>query len=82
MPKSVVILSRTGCLLPFLIIFNLFFGWIFFRPLVWIATEALILLLFSLNLIILKKKIFSSQGRRDDVIDVEGEILQDRGKLK
>ncbi|MCX5702238.1 MAG: hypothetical protein NTW64_04595 [Candidatus Omnitrophica bacterium] len=76
--KSFVLLSRTGCLLPFLIIFNLFFGLLFFRPFVWLLIQAILILLFLINGYIITRKINSaSSGKRNDVIDVTAEIVEE-----
>jgi len=79
--RSFVIFSRAGCFLPLLIILNLFFGWMVFRPLEWLAAGAVLLLLFLLNSIIATRKILSEapKGNRN-IIDVEGEVLEDKIK--
>ncbi len=70
---------RGGCLLPFLIIFNLFFGWIFFNIRTWLLVELILMALLFLYGFILSRKIFSkvnSPAQRDDAIDVEGKVLK------
>jgi len=70
---------RGGCLLPFLIIFNLFFGWIFFNIRTWLLIELILMALLFLYGFILSRKIFSkvnSPAQRDDAIDVEGKVLK------
>jgi uncharacterized membrane protein len=79
--KPIVFFSRTGCLLPLLIILNLFFGWIFFKPLEWLAVGLILVLLFMLSSIILTRKIFSVSSKDKRIIDVEGEVLDDKHKL-
>lgn len=74
--KSFVLFSRTGCLLPFLIIFNLFFGLLFFRPFVWLLIQVILILLFLINGYIITRKI-SPSSRRNNVIDVKGEIVEE-----
>ena len=76
--KSVVLFGNIGCFLPFLIIFNLFFGWIFLRPAIWLGLEAVLLLILLLSLHIFSKSIRSSM-RADSghIIDVEAEVLKD-----
>jgi hypothetical protein len=76
--KSFAFFSQSGCLLPVLIILNLFFGWIFFRPPAWLLLEAILILLFLFNGYILTRKIFSQNLRRDDAIDVKGEVVEDK----
>lgn len=70
---------RGGCLLPFLLIFNLFFGWIFFNIRTWLLVELILMALLFLYGFILSRKIFSkvnSPAQRDDAIDVEGKVLK------
>jgi hypothetical protein len=76
--KSFVFLSRTGCLLPLLIFLNLFFGWLIFKPRYWLIIEAILILLFIINGFIITRKIISVSSKRDDVIDVKGEVVEDR----
>lgn len=73
---------NSGCLLPFLIIFNLFFGRVFFSLRVWLAVEGILIILFVVNAYIFSKRIINSVKKRDNVIDVEGEVIQDKMKLK
>jgi hypothetical protein len=81
--KSLFFVSRTGCLLPFLILFNLLFGWMFFKLLAWLLIEGALILLFILNSRIVMRKIFSSSSsKRDGVIDVEGQVVEEKKKLK
>lgn len=81
--KSFLLVSQTGCLLPMLMILNLFFGWIFFKPLIWLFTEGALILLFIINSYVLIKKVSSLSARRSDVIDVEGQVVEeDKYKLK
>ena len=80
--KTLMFSSRTGCLLPLVIFFNLFFGWIFFPTRLWLAIEGILILLFFLNSYILLRH-FSNKaantGRRGrkGVIDVEGKVIKD-----
>lgn len=80
--KSFVFFSQTGCLLPLLIILNLFFGWMFLKPIVWLLTEAILILLFMINSYILTRRISSFSTKRDNVVDVEGGVVEDKHKLK
>lgn len=80
--KSFVFFSQTGCLLPLLIILNLFFGWMFLKPIAWLLTEGILILLFMINSYILSRRISSFSAKRDKVIDVEGEVVEDKHKLK
>ena len=81
--KAMVFSSRAGCLLPALIFFNLFFGWLFFPPHIWLAAEGVMILLFVLNSYILMKNVsrMSRQPQapaRRDAIDVEARIVDDK----
>lgn len=80
--RSVFFASQTGCFLPLLIGFNLFFGWIFFKPLVWLLIEVFLILLFILNAQIVMRKIFSTTSKHDNAIDVEGEVVEDKKRIK
>jgi len=80
--NSFVFFSGSGCLLPALIIFNLLFGWIFLKPKLWLIIEAILVLFFIINGYIITRKIFSASRKRDDVIDVKGEVVEDRHHLK
>lgn len=81
MRKSILFFSQTGCLLPLSILLNLFFGWIFFKPILWLSIEGILILLFILNSYILTRRILSS-FKSDDVIDVQGEVVEDKQRLK
>ena len=80
--KSIFFVSQAGCFLPFLIICNLLFGWMFFKPLAWLLIEAALILLFMLSARIAMKKIFSPPSRDSNVIDVEGRAIKEEKKLK
>lgn len=80
--RSFVFFSKNGCLLPALFIFNLFFGWIFFKLQSWLLIEAVLLLLLLLNGYTAMRKIVSGSRRHDDAIDVKGEIVEEKRKLK
>ena len=79
--KSVIFYSKAGCLLPFLIITNLFFGWIFIKPVHWLTLELVLIMLFIVNLIVITRKISSLNPKHDNVIDVEGKIIKDTKTL-
>ena len=80
--SSFVFFSGSGCLLPALIIFNLLFGWIFLKPKLWLITEAILILFLIINGFIITRKIFSTSSKRDDAIDIKGEVVEERQKLK
>jgi hypothetical protein len=76
-----IISMQAGCLLPALILLNLFFGWMFLKASVWLAVEAVLILLFILNSYILVRKV-KKWSKPDDVIDVKGEVVESRKTLK
>ena len=81
--KSFMVFNQIGCLLPSLIIFNLFFGWIFLKPVHWLLLEATLILVFLAKSYIITRKIFSGYSKRDrNVIDVEGKVVEDKPQLK
>jgi hypothetical protein len=81
--KSLFFASQAGCLLPFLMVVNLLFGWMFFKPLAWVLAEGILILLFILSARIVVKKIFSfASVKRDDVIDVQGKVVGGSKKLE
>lgn len=79
--KSIVFFSRTGCLLPLLIIPNLLFGWLFLKLWHWLLIEAILILLFIVNAYIITRKILFVSSGRDNVVDVEGEVIEEKKKL-
>jgi hypothetical protein len=80
--SSLLFVSQAGCLLPILILLNLFLGWLFFKPLTWLAIEGALVLLFMLNSYILARSISSASRKNRKIIDVEGEVVEERDKLK
>lgn len=74
--KSLVFISRTGCLLPVLIIFNLFFGWLFLKPLHWLVFEVVLIFLFIFSSFWVMKKFFSQNKKYSNVIDVEAKHVE------
>ena len=81
--KSFLVLSQAGCLLPFLITFNLFFGWMFLRKSHWLLLEAGLIFTFIINSIIITKKFFYAAGtlpKRSGAIDVDAQVIDDDKK--
>ncbi len=74
--------SNSGCLLALLIFFNLFFGWIFLKIKYWLFLEAILVLIFLVSGYITMRKITSFSSRRDNAVDVKGEVIEDKDKLK
>ena len=82
--------GQSGCLLPLLIIFNLFFGKLFFHSTaIWLSIEGLLILLFILKTHLFVRKIrrqfdqSHSQNHkgRGKIIDVEGRVVEEKEKL-
>lgn len=75
--------GQAGCLLPLLILFNLFFGWMFLPVLYWLAAGSVLILLFFVNSYIflrrLSKMTKPAEGARDGAIDVEGKVIEREG---
>jgi hypothetical protein len=69
-------------LLPALIFLNFFFGWIFLRPLYWLLSELILILLFVLNSYIIARKISPFSSGRDDAIDVKAEVIEEKKELR
>ncbi len=72
---------RGGCFLPFLIIFNLFFGWLFLGVRAWLVIGLGLSLVFVIYSYLLSRRISSgikNPAVKGNVIDVEGEVLPDK----
>lgn len=76
--RSIFFFSQTGCLLPFFIILNLLFGWIFLSPLLWLGIGLLLILIFIINLLLLAKKVTNINPKYDKVIDTQAEVIKNR----
>ncbi|MDD2679639.1 MAG: hypothetical protein PHO03_02390 [Candidatus Omnitrophica bacterium] len=74
-----MLISYSGCLLPLLIVLNLFFGQFFFKASQWLAIEGILVALFLLNSYIVTRRFKSSQRNNPkNVIDVEGKVVEDK----
>jgi hypothetical protein len=88
MPASgFVFTGQSGCLLPTLIMLNLFFGKLIFNSnRLWLSVEGVLIFLFVINIYVFTRKIseqFKPKSRtRGKVIDVEGEVIQEKHKLQ
>lgn len=84
MPQTKFIwMGSSGCLLPFLIILNLFFGKLIFNSTrLWLGIEALFILIFILKINILARKINQQFRPKGKVVDIEGQVVEDKKKLK
>jgi len=76
-----VLVSSGGCLLPLLIAANLFFGHLFLKTSHWLALEGILIAIFWLNSYLFTRRLFSKAQKRDNVIDVEGEVLKDHKRI-
>jgi len=77
--KSTLFFAQSGCFLPFLIILNLGFGWLFLKPGTWLLVELVLFLLLLLNFSILTRKIvsFGAVRKSSSVVDIEAEVVED-----
>lgn len=102
MPTSGFLFTgQSGCLLPMLIMLNLFFGKLIFSSTrLWLGIEGVLVLLFIIKIHAFTRKISEqlrsgsidlssdsqnhrTQSRhRGEVVDVEGEIVEEKHKLK
>ena len=96
-PSQFVWMGSSGCLLPLLIILNLFFGKLIFNSTrLWLGVEGLLILIFILKINIMARKV-DQQGRgfasaskshgqsykpQGKIIDIEGQVVEDKKKLK
>ncbi len=73
-------LSQGGCLLPFLIFFNLLFGRLFLPPRAWLIFEGVLILLFLIKAFLMIRRVKSIFGSKSvsDPIDVEAEVLKEK----
>ena len=75
--------GQSGCLLPILIIFNLFFGKLFFHSTaIWLSIEGALIFLFILKIHLFVRKINGQfqQKCRNGAIDVEGKVIEENLK--
>jgi len=79
--KSLYLMGQLGCLIPSLILVNLFFGLLFFKPIIWLLIGVILVILFILNTYIIIRKMSSFFSEKDDVIDVEGEAIEEKEQL-
>ncbi|MBN1913591.1 MAG: hypothetical protein JW788_04245 [Candidatus Omnitrophica bacterium] len=74
--KATLFFIKAGCFLPFLMILNLFFGWLFFPVFYWFIAELALIFLFIISMYFLKRIIFTSTQERNGVIDTEGKVVK------
>ncbi|MFA6358099.1 MAG: hypothetical protein WCY09_05480 [Candidatus Omnitrophota bacterium] len=75
--------SNSGCLLPFLIIFNLFFGRLIFNSTrLWLGVEAVLVLIFVIKINILARKINRQFKPNSKIVDIQGYVVEEDKKLK
>jgi hypothetical protein len=75
---SQMFITYSGCLLPLLIVLNLFFGQFFFKPGQWLAIEGILILLLMLHSYIATRRFKSSRRNNPrNAIDVEGKVVED-----
>ena len=98
-PAGFVFTGQSGCLLPMLIILNLFFGKLIFDSTrLWLGVEGVLVLLFIIKILAFTQKISeqlwpsgrqpnsqvhrSEEPGRGKVVDVEGEVVEEKPKLE
>ena len=78
--------GNSGCLLPFLIIFNLLFGKLIFESTrLWLGIEAILILIFLLKMHIFFRRLnnqFNTKGRQGEVVDIQGQVIEEEKRLK
>lgn len=78
--KAVFFLGQAGCLLPALILVNLFFGWMFLSTSAWLATGGFLIVLFFVNSFMFMRRVTnltkSARSKRPGAIDVEAEVVK------
>lgn len=69
--------------MPFLLIFNLFFGRLFFKLRLWLIIEAVLFLMLLITGYIASRRIAVSAVRRKrgEVIDVSAEVVEEKKKI-
>lgn len=72
----------SGCLLPLLILGNFFLGWLFLKPLHWLLSEGILIVLFVLHTSILMRRSKAAYMQKNKVIEVRGEIIEENTILK
>jgi hypothetical protein len=78
-----IINIQAGCLLPALILLNLFFGWMFLKTSTWLVLEGILILLLVLNSYFLIRKVKRwSVPAPGNIIDVHGEVVDEKRELK
>jgi uncharacterized membrane protein len=69
------LIGCAGCLLPFLIVVNLLFGWIFLSLGAWLSLELLLVLLLLFNFLVSFRRLKASRDSRNKAVDVEAEVI-------
>jgi hypothetical protein len=84
MPSSgFVFTGQSGCLLPMLIILNLFFGkFIFNSNSLWLGVEGVLILLFIIKIHIFARKISEqlwpkNRKPRSKIVDIQGQVVEE-----
>ena len=81
MKKSFVYVSGSGCFLPIVLFINLVFGWLVFKPLLWLTIEGVLLFLFAVTSYVFVSRASRFAAKKDTVVDVEAEVLEEKKKL-
>jgi len=59
-----------------MIILNLFFGLIFFKPALWLLVGAILVLLFMVNSYIMVRRVISPSSKKSRIIDIEAKVIE------
>ncbi len=72
-----ILISQIGCLLPLLIILNLFFGLMFFSPVIWLTVGIVLVFLFLANSYLAARKLKKTYLKKRRVIDIEASVVEE-----
>jgi len=59
-----------------MIILNLFFGLIFFKPALWLLVGAVLVLLFVVNSYFMIRRIINPSSKKGRIIDIEAKVIE------
>ncbi len=77
-----ITLSNSGCLLPFLIIFNLFFGKLIFGSVgLWLGVEAFLILIFIVKIRLIFSRFIRQFNDQKQNLNFPGQKLPPGGKV-
>jgi hypothetical protein len=74
--RSVVYMGGAGCFLASLVFSNFIFGWLFFKPRIWLLIEIVLIIALWLYTRFMRYKLTRMQQKQDKVIDTDAEIIE------